>query len=150
MYETYIIQKGDNFNSVAKMFNTSVDTLKSINNLYFDDSLRNGMEIVVPKSNNEYFSYYIVDKGDTLYKIAREYNINPKLLASLNGLNMEDYIYPNQEIMIPKNGYSYYITSDGDTINSVSSLFNETKEKLIMENPTIYLLKDQILVCKRN
>ena len=34
-----------------------------------------------------------IEKGDSLYKIAKEYNINPILLSSLNGLNMDDFIY---------------------------------------------------------
>ena len=41
-----------------------------------------------------YFDYYTIDKGDNLYKISRKYNINPNLLASLHGLDMNDYIFP--------------------------------------------------------
>ena len=150
MYDTYVMKNGETLKDVAKKYGTTVDVLKSINNIYFDNNLRDGMEIVVPKNNEQYFTYYTIEKGDSLYKIAEKYNINPTLLATLNGLDMQDYIYPNQEIMIPKNGYSYYITSDGDTLDMVSKMFNESKEKLIKENETIYLLKEQVLVSKRN
>ena len=51
---------------------------------------------------NNKFEYYTISKGDSLYGIARRYNINPELLAGLNGLSMDDYIYPDQEILIPK------------------------------------------------
>ena len=84
-----------------------------------------------------------------VYKIAEKYNINPTLLASLNGLEMEDYIYPGQEILIPKNNYSYYITAEGDTLDTVSKLFKISKLDLLNQNETIYLLKDQVLVTKR-
>lgn len=150
MYGTYIIKNGDNLENIAGKFGTTPDILKSINNIYFDNALRVGMEIIVPKNEENYFNYYTIEQGDSLYKIARKYNINPNLLASLNGLNMEDYIYPNQEILIPKSGYSYYITAEGDTIDSVSKLFNIDKNKLLAENETIYLLKDQVLVNKKN
>ena len=47
--------------------------------------------------NNNYFTYYTIEKGDNLYEIARKYNINPKLLAAINGIKDNEYIYPNQE-----------------------------------------------------
>lgn len=96
----------------------------------------------------KYYTTYTIEKGDSLYSIAKKYNINPTLLATLNGLNMSDYIYPNQEILIPKSGYSYYITKDGDTIDSVADMFSCNKED-IMNNNLIYLLANQLLVNKK-
>lgn len=98
--------------------------------------------------DDKYFTIYTIVKGDNLYKIAKEYNINPILLAALNGLNESDYIYPNQEILIPKNGYSYYITKEGDTLDIVRDKFNTNVEDLINNN-LIYLLPGQLLVHKK-
>ena len=50
---------------------------------YFE---REEKKIIVPKNNQNYFEYYTIEKGDSLYGIARRYNINPELLAGLNGL----------------------------------------------------------------
>ena len=88
-----------------------------------------------------YFDYYTIDKGDNLYKISRKYNINPNLLASLNGLDMNDYIYPGQTLLIPNSNYSYYITKQGDTLDMVSKTFNVSNSKLLDDNKTIYLLE---------
>ena len=107
MFDKYQIKPNDSLKSIADKFNTSPEIIMDINNLYFIDELRAGMEIVVPKEKEKYFNTYTIEKGDSLYKIAQKYNINPTLLASLNGLNMDDFIYPNQEILIPKSGYSY-------------------------------------------
>ena len=63
--------------------------------------------------NNDLYDTYIIKKGDTLFGISKQYNINPELLSLVNGLNMNDYIYENQEILIPKSGYSYYFTKSG-------------------------------------
>lgn len=98
--------------------------------------------------NNKYFSYYTIEKGDNLYEIARKYNINPKLLAAVNGLKDNEYIYPNQELIIPKSGYSYYITAEGDTLSGVAKTFKTSVDNLIDSNDTIYLLPEQILVHK--
>lgn len=134
-----MLNKGEDLFSVAK----------DLNNLYYIDEVREGMEIIVPKESQDYFNYYVVEKGDSLYKIARKYNINPELLAALNGLNMDDYIYPNEQILIPKSNYSYYITAEGDTLDEVLKVFNTTKDKFLDENKTIYLMKDQLLVKKK-
>lgn len=149
MYDVYSLKKGENLQSVADRFHTNVENIKSINNIYFDDMVRAGMDIIVPKNREQYFNTYVIEKGDNLYEIARRYNINPELLSSMNGLDMDDYIYPNQEILIPKSGYSYYITKEGDTLKMVEEVFNENLEKLIQENPMVYLLAGQIMVKKK-
>ncbi len=148
MFDKYSIKKGESLENVAKMFNTNVDVLKQINNIYYDDMVRAGMDIIVPKNRDQYFNYYVIEKGDNLYEIARKYNINPELLASMNGLEMDDYIYPNQELLIPKSGYSYYITKDGDTLDMVSDVFRVNKDELMNDNSTIYLMPGQIMVKK--
>ena len=148
MFECHRVEKDEDLESIAKKYNTSVKIIQDINNLYYND-LREGMELIVPTESKDYFNYYGVEKGDNLYQIARKYNINPSLLASINGLNYDDYIYPNQQILIPKNGYSYYITADGDTIDEVVKIFNSNKDKFLDENKTIYLMAGQLLVNKK-
>lgn len=148
MYDKYLIKQGDTLQSIATKFNTSEDMIIDLNNISFPDMIRAGKEIIVPNNKDQYFEYYTIQKGDTLYGIAREYNINPELLALLNGLNSQDYIYPNQEIMIPKSNYSYYVTKDGDTIETVSQKFNQSPKELLNANRTIYLLSGQLLVKK--
>lgn len=149
MFDKYSLKKGETLENVARRFHTNVGVLKDINNIYYDEQIRAGMDVIVPKNKENYFNYYVIEKGDTLYEIARKYNINPELLASMNGLDIDDYIYPNQEILIPKSGYSYYITKEGDTIETVSNVFSISDKDLLTHNPIIYLLAGQILVKKK-
>ena len=100
--------------------------------------------------NNIFFETYNVKKGDNIYAIGRKYNINPELLALINGLNMADYIYENQEIIIPKPGYSYYLTKSGDNLNDVLKLFNVDFDTFIKYNDILLLEGEQLLVNKRN
>lgn len=150
MYDKYVIKEGDSLSSIASKFNTSVDKILDINNLYRADYLNIGDEIIVPKEQEEYFTYYTVNQGDNLYAIARKYNINPSLLAILNGLNMEDYIYPNQKILIPKSGYSFYVTKEGDTLDIIKDKFNKNTDEILRYNTTIYLLPGQLMINKNN
>lgn len=150
MFEKYTIQNGESLTSIAKKFDTNVNMLLDINNISYEDMLRAGSEIIVPKSKKKYFEYYTIEKGDNLYRIALKYNINPELLSNLNGLMMDDYIYPGQELLIPKSGYSYYITTEGDTLDIVANRFKVSKNKIMTENETIYLMPDQLLVNKNS
>lgn len=149
MYNKYLVKEGENIKTLASKFGVSPEELIRINNLYYGEGLRAGQEIIVPKNEEKYFNTYVIESGDSLYKIAEKYNINPTLLAALNGLEMEDYIYPGQELLIPRNNYSYYITAEGDTVDTVSNVFKISKLDLLNQNETIYLLKDQVLVAKR-
>ena len=149
MYEIYKIKELDSLDSIAERFNTSVQNILDMNSFNGNKNIRIGENIIVPNSNKQYFEYYTIKQGDSIYQIARRYNINPDLLSSLNGLKDSDYIYPGQTIMIPKSNYSYYITKQGDTLDSVINVFGTTKEKFFEENGIIYLLEDQMLV-KRN
>ena len=145
MYDKYTVGYNETLNDIADKFNTTKEELLSINNIYNEEYLRAGMDIAVPISN-DYFTTYTVNSGDNLYARARRYNINPTLLAALNGLNMDDYIYPNQKIMIPKSGYSFYITKDGDTLSTVADKFKRSISELTSMNGTIYLLPGQLMI----
>lgn len=99
---------------------------------------------------DEYVNYYTIKSGDTLYKISKEFGVNPKLLAELNGLKMEDYIYPGDNIKIPKKGIKYYITKETDTLKEISNIFGKSEFDLISQNKTIYLMPGQMIFYKES
>ena len=100
--------------------------------------------------NNEdkCYSIYKINKGDSLYSIAKNYNVNPVLLSHMNGIGENDYIYPDQELLIPKKDYVYYISVEGDTLDIIADKFGINTEDIIREN-TIYLLPGQLLFHKK-
>ena len=95
---------------------------------------------------NNYFDYYEISNGDTLFNIAKNNNVNINLLALLNGLNQTDYIYPGQVLIVPKAGSKLYITSTGDTLDEIVARFGTDNISLINQNPKIYLQSDQLIV----
>ena len=98
--------------------------------------------------DTEYYTYYTVMAGDTLYQISKKFNVNPKLVSELNGLKVDEYIYPNQTLIIPKKGIQYYITKEDDTLNVVSKVFGVSENDLVKQNKTIYLLPRQMIFYK--
>ena len=99
--------------------------------------------------NMNIYDTYIIKKGDTLFAISKQYNINPELLSLVNGLNMNDYIYEGQELLIPKSGYSYYFTQNGDNLNDILSLFNVSYNDFNKVNNNIMLEEGQLFAYKR-
>ena len=99
--------------------------------------------------NDKYYTTYKVEQGDTLFSIAKKFNINQNLLATLNGINLTDYIYSNQELLLPKKEYSYYITKEGDSLDTVSNMF-ECNNYDLLDNNLIYLMPGQLLLHKKD
>ena len=97
-----------------------------------------------------FYSFYEIKKGDTLYKISKDFDVNTKLLSELNGLDIDDYIYPGQTLLIPKKNVSYYITKDADTLYTVSNIFGVNEKDIVTQNQTIYLLPGQMIYYKKN
>ena len=98
---------------------------------------------------NDFYTTYEIKKGDTLYQISKNYNVNTKLLAELNGINMDDYIYPGQTLLVPKKNVSYYITKEGDTLREVSDIFDVSEYDIINQHRTVYLKEGQMIYYKR-
>ena len=148
MFEIYNVQKGDTIDLISAKYNITPSNLYKLNGFRSEYVPSVGSNIIVPKNNNKYFNYYTVQKGDSLFKIAKEYNTNYELLAILNGLENEDYIYPNQVIVVPNAGVNVYITKDGDTLNGVINGIKANPMLLLNQNSNIYLTPDQIIVYK--
>jgi N-acetylmuramoyl-L-alanine amidase len=130
--EKYIVKKGDTLYSIAKDNNISIDKLKELNSLKSND-LYIGDQIVIPRKDIELNEYeiYTVKKGDSLWKIAKDYSINVNDLINLNNLsNLTLNI--NQELLVPKqvDNNSYYSVEKGDTLWSIAKKFNITVDEL--------------------
>lgn len=146
MYKVYQVKIGDTLDSIAKMFNMSQEEIKKINDI---DEVIVGMPIVVLNNkDNNWFDKYYVQPGDTLYQIALANNVDLAVLVALNGLDKDSYIYPNQEIIIPKQNYQVYVTKENDNIIDVLQKMNINFSKLASMNPKIILKEDQMLINK--
>lgn len=144
MYDIYQIKLNDTIESLANRYGTTIEELRRLNP---NSSFGVGSNIIVP-TTKEYFEVYTIEKGDNLYNIARKYNTDYNLLALLNGINVNDYIYPNNTILVPKKDVKYYFTKKDDTIASVNKLLNANINKLLRENNNIYLSEGQLIVYK--
>jgi len=146
MYKVYQIQNGDTIDTVARMFGTSRDMLQKINGMSGDMALLPGSFIIVPDRDTSSFSTYVVKKGDNMYAIAKENQVDYESLLLLNGLDDGDYIYPGDEILIPMAGSKMYFTKEGDTLKSVLSELRMNIDQLQKLNDNIYLMPEQLIL----
>ncbi len=81
---TYTVKKGDSLYTIANRYNTSVDNIKSLNNLV-TNNLSIGQVLKIPNISNT-TQTYIVKKGDNLYSIARKFNVSVDSIKRKNNL----------------------------------------------------------------
>ena len=147
----YTVQKGDTLYSISKKFNTTVDKLKDINNLN-NNVLSIGQQLLISEEAPIDNNYYIVKKGDTLYSIAKKYNISVDELKNNNNLN-NDLLYIGQELLITKpiEEYETYIVKKGDTLYSIARKYNVPISLLADINnlkSTILSINQELLIPK--
>lgn len=148
MYSIYQIQVGDTLDTIAQKVGTTKQVLLTINGST-DTNLVPGNYIVIPMNVNIPFTTYTVKKGDNIYEIARVYDVDYETLLAINGLNSDDYIYPDQEIIIPNPNFNVYVTRDNDSLAIVAAKLGANQTDLIRDNATIYLLPEQLILYRK-
>ena len=128
----YVVSKGDTLYGIAQKFGTTVDNLKSINNLT-TDSLAIGQILKIPSEKVSTTNTYTVKSGDTLYGIAGKYNTTVDELKSLNNLT-SNTLSIGQTLKIPSgttsNNTSTYTVVKGDTLYGIANKYNTTVDEL--------------------
>ena len=135
----YVVLKDDTLYSIARKFNTSVDKIKELNNLT-SNTLNVGQTLIIPKKQDliiapsEYITY-VVKLGDTLYKIANNFNTTPSAIMNINKLTSTN-LSLNQVLKIPTAkeeeiiDYNTYTVKSGDSLYKLANNFNTTVEKI--------------------
>lgn len=116
MYKIYQVGN-ETLEDIAKKLNTNVDEIVRLNGT---SNIISGSYIIVPA--NKDFTTYIVKQGDNIYSIAKNNGVDYETLLKVNGLDQNDYIYPNQEIIIPNK--KIYVTKENETIKDIINKLN--------------------------
>lgn len=147
MYQVYEIMNDETLESIAIRMNFDSEELCRLNGMNEQEFVP-GQFIVIPKIDDLYSSY-IVKSGDTLFDISKRYNIDLNTLYALNGLDDGDYIYPNQELILPKDNTLMYITVQGDNLKSISNYLGVSYNELVDSVSNLSFVPDQLIAYKR-
>lgn len=139
------VRSGENLGLIAQNYTTSIDVIKSINELA-SNTIYQGQYLLVPvalKSLDEYklsqtqrlaklqnkpsqaikIKHKVVN-GDTLWDLAKKYKVSTQSIARWNGMAPKDYIRPGQTLVIhlPKDKKAGIVRNITYTVRSGDSL----------------------------
>lgn len=102
-YAQHIVQMGETLQMLAIMYNVTVSDIRRLNP-GLPDSPQPGqlvtLPIEIPRPPRKSLRYY-VQRGDTLFRIARRYNTDVETLVRLNSIANPDVIFPGRILIVP-------------------------------------------------
>ncbi|WP_342533922.1 LysM peptidoglycan-binding domain-containing protein [Lysinibacillus sp. FSL K6-0057] len=141
---TYTVQKGDTLTKIAQNHQVSIGDIMKWNNLSKDtiyvaqkleiqkQSTNEGVKPSTPSTSvKPTTSSHTVAKGDTLSKIAKQYNVTIKDIMDLNKLE-KDTIFIGQVLKVSQGA----VIPDGDTIHNNVTSGTGTPSKVTAKDPT--------------
>ena len=120
--DTYTVKAGDTLYSIASKYGLSVEELKRLNNLTSDilsiGEVLNVTNSYVPSTPS---NSYVVKKGDSLYSIARRYNISVDDLKAANN-KTSNLLSIDEVLIIPTSTSSKtYKVKAGDSLWKIAT-----------------------------
>jgi LysM repeat protein len=78
-----------------------------------------------------------VDKGDSIFKIAKKYGVSKDKIAENNDLGINDSLCVGEELLILK-PLKEYVANKGDTVKRVAKRFNTSEREIYRCNPNLH------------
>ena len=152
-YEVHVVELGDTLFNIARLYNTTVAQLRALNGIEGRLDLPVGRSIIAPKVDQSILERYIVQSGDSLYSIAKRFNVSLLALQALNQLADIRDIRVDQAILVPKleqATLAVHVVQLGDTLEKIAQQYETTVELLQSLNgiadPSLIVLDESILV----
>lgn len=162
-YTEHLVTRGQTLSGIAKKYRSSVNSIMTANNIRNPRTLKPGMHLIIPLSpgySPEYTAedysqpsakrgekvLHTVRKGESLYRISRQYRTSVGSIAQWNNLNPSNTIYPGKKLTI----YAYtsvknqavaanneavgsklvYNVKQGDSLYEIASRYKTTVRNL--------------------
>lgn len=77
---------------------------------------------------------YIVQEGDTLWTIARKFDLTTNTLRWANNIRDENSIKPGKKLLIPPTVGVLYLVKEGDTLKGIAKRFHASVAMIISQN----------------
>lgn len=142
---THKVTKGDTLWSISKQYNLSLKLISDLNNIEDKDILSIGQIIKISQDNLPAADYnmHIVNKGETLWLIARKYNLSVELILATNDIANSELISIGQEMKIPshKNAVAETKIVNQAVIDKKNDNINNNISQPENAEPIVYTVK---------
>lgn len=142
---THKVTKGDTLWSISKQYNLSLQLILAFNNIKDKDTLSIGQIIKISQDNFPAADYnmHIVNKGETLWLIARKYNLSVELILATNDIANSELISIGQEMKIPshKNAVAETKIVNQAVIDKKNDNINNNISQPENAEPIVYTVK---------
>lgn len=130
---TYLVHTGDTLFSIARLFNTTIAALQAANGLGSRIDLYVGQTLIIPAGAGSSSpapvptqaapasGVYLVQTGDTLFRLALRFGTTVSALQAANGLGGSTRIYVGQSLVIPGAGPAATPAPAGPTPNPAAA-----------------------------
>jgi LysM repeat protein len=104
---TYVVQRGDTLAGIAYRYGVSVTDIVRANGIANPNRIYPGQRLLIPGSSGtppappSSGTYYTVQRGDTLAKIAARFRTSVWAIVQANNIANPNVIYPGQRFYVP-------------------------------------------------
>ncbi|MEM8564142.1 MAG: LysM peptidoglycan-binding domain-containing protein [Pseudomonadota bacterium] len=160
------IEFGDSLSTIAQRYGTSVSKLMALNGLS-NSRIRAGKKLILPGTVSQEQKaviavakvpepgMYVIRRGDSLWSIARRFNISQRQLIAWNNVSPDRYLQPGRQLRVSAAGdidsateSGIYVIQRGDSLWSIARRFKVSEQQLVSWNglsPKRYLQPGQKL-----
>lgn len=126
---SYVVKSGDTLNTIASQYNTTAQRLAVINHIANPNLIYPGQVINFDNNINTSADNitYTVKAGDTLSRIAGQFNTTYQKLAEINHIINPNLIYPGQVINIKavnQQVNNAYTVQPGDSLSAIGARYH--------------------------
>jgi LysM repeat protein len=151
------VQWGDTLFSLARRYGTTVEAIVALNGLADASNISVGQVLMIPGTSAPApgsGQVYIVQRGDTLFSIARRFGSTVEAIQRANGIVNPTYISVGQRLVIPEGGVpptaggTTYTVQAGDTLYSIAAKFGTNVWDIVVANNLLepyWILVGQVL-----
>jgi murein DD-endopeptidase MepM/ murein hydrolase activator NlpD len=118
---SHVVQKGETLYSISRRYGLSVDDLCAINRITSASVLKAGQTLQVEAAPSSGPEIYTVQKGDTLYSIAKAQGLSVDQLRAINGLSSLAVLKAGQVLRFPASSTVTSTPSPSTTVTSAAT-----------------------------